>query len=150
MLNDDLKGKRKHYSDSEDEVPIKKRSHVLEKLDIIESKLSKIFEVKSHLPMPLGLSSLILDAFRCKQSPMIPPAIFARCCKRIVGCKKCVDQWYKGEDGLVKKCPMCRGDREFADTSKVLGIDEFLVGVGGIHMRSLTWETIDCFCFCFH
>ena len=43
-----------------------------------------------------------------------------------------MDQWYKGEDGLVKKCPMCRGDRGFADTSKVLGIDEFLVGVGGI------------------
>ena len=41
-----------------------------------------------------------------------------------------MDQWYSGDQGLRKTCPLCRGDRGFADTSQVLGIDDFLIGIG--------------------
>ena len=85
--------------------------------------------------MPLGLTTLLLDAFRCsicKGSPITPPVIFARCCKSIVGCQHCIDHWYRGDQGVSKKCPLCRGDRGFADTTIILGLDDLLIGVNSL------------------
>lgn len=136
----DEKGK-KRLRESEDEEVSHKYPHVdqlfeiADKLDTMDAKLSKILEINPNLPIPLGVSTLLLDNLRCnicQKSPITPPPIFVRCCKRILGCQNCVDQWYSGDQGLLKKCPLCRGDRGFADTSKILGLDDLLNAVSKI------------------
>ena len=104
-----------------------------EKIDCIDFKLTKILDIAPNLP--IGLSSLIYETFKCSichTSPIIPPAIFARCCRSIVGCQRCVDKWYRGEAGSEKKCPLCRGDRGYADTSQIVGLDNFLTEINSI------------------
>ena len=127
----DSKKKHRLQDSSEDEGHKFPRldSSFVDKLDVIDEKLSKILEVNPSLPLPLGVSSVLLDSLRCnicKASPINPPPIFVRCCKRILGCQSCVDEWYRGENGLQKKCPLCRGDRGFADTTIILGLDDLL------------------------
>lgn len=101
----------------------------------ISSGVSKILSVKVKLNLPIGLSAILQDAFKCcicHTSPLQPPPIFARCCRRIIGCQACVDRWYRGESGADQKCPLCRGDRGYADTSQIVGLDTFLQEIGGI------------------
>ncbi len=102
-----------------------------EKLNSLNSKVSKILKVAPYYKIPLGLLAQLHDTFKCnicKSSPLIPPAIFARCCKRIFGCMECTDKWYIGEDGR-RDCPLCRSDRGYSDTSKILGLDDFLITI---------------------
>ena len=123
--------KKRHRCSSSDEEDFS----LGDRLDAIDYKISKILAVSPHLKVPLGLSTQLFDTFRCnicKASPLRPPAIFARCCKRIVGCMQCTDEWYRGEEGLLKKCPLCRGDRGYADTSKILGLDDLLKTIGDL------------------
>ncbi len=35
---------------------------------------------------------------------------------------------YIGEDGR-RDCPLCRSDRGYSDTSKILGLDDFLITI---------------------
>ena len=70
-----------------------------------------------------------MDAFMCKichAFPMMPPLIFTRCCKVVVGCEQCINQWYSGEDALTKACPLCRKARGYNETSQVLGFTDFI------------------------
>ena len=84
--------KRARYTDSdssEDEL-LDIRREVLK----IISDVSKILSVKVKLNLPIGLSSILQDTFKCcicHTSSLQPPPIFARCCRRIVGCQVCVD-----------------------------------------------------------
>ena len=104
-------------------------------MTIIDSKVSKVLEVNKHLSLPLGLSSATYEAFKCSiclQSPLFPPIIIGKCCKRILGCQKCVDEWFRGEDRMTKRCPLCQGERGFADTMILLGLEEFLKTIASI------------------
>ena len=119
--------------DSEDDdMPL--NCEVLTSLSVLNQNVNKILEVSRRLNLPIGFLSLLSETFLCKicQSNIVPPAIFARCCKTIIGCQRCVDRWYRGEAGLEKKCPLCRGDRGFADTCRVVGMDDFLQAVDSI------------------
>ena len=100
--------------------------HVWMILTAALTQLRRIIAVNPWLPLPIGLTSLLFQTFQCGicQDPITPPAIFARCCKRIIGCHQCVYRWYQGE--VAKKCPLCRGDRGVADTCQVNGLDKFL------------------------
>ena len=121
--------KRKRYDDDDDDDPSHK---MLCQLSNIDKKLTKIMEVTPNLNLPIGFISLLHESFTCcvcKVSPMIPPIIFARCCKSILGCQRCIDRWYRGEPGIEKRCPLCRGERGLADTTVILGLDNFLVYV---------------------
>ena len=43
--------------------------------------------------LPVGLHRLLHDTFMChicRATPIKPPVIFARCCKRILGCQTCM------------------------------------------------------------
>lgn len=108
-------------SDSDEEM-----SQILQSID---TKVAKSLDVTNKFQFPIGFSSLLNDTFMCKicRTTITPPAIFGRCCRTIIGCQVCVDRWYRGDRGLEKKCPLCRGDRGFADTCQILGLDEFLV-----------------------
>ena len=82
--------------------------------------------------VPLGLKQVLLDTFRCNiciVTPMVPPIIYTRCCKRILGCQSCVNTWYSVEEGMGKKCPICRSERAYADTTQLKGLDDFLLTI---------------------
>ena len=120
----DRKGKkraRQEDSASDDENTNTKQ--VLQKMD---RNIEKILEVTNKYHLPVGFYSVVMDAFMCKICQSITlPAIFARCCRTIIGCQTCVDHWYRGESGLDKKCPLCRGDRGY--TCKISGLEDFLI-----------------------
>ena len=34
---------------------------------------------------------------------MQPPVVYARCCKRLIGCQSCINEWYVGSELTVSK-----------------------------------------------
>lgn len=96
----------------------------------VKDKLDKIFSLSRNMGVPIGLKSIIYDTFKCIicQNAMEPPIIFAKCCKTIIGCQKCVGEWYRG-NGQTRYCLKCRSERAFVDTSRLVGLDEFLQAV---------------------
>ncbi len=62
--------KRCSSSSSEDE-----QTMLTKKIDIINAKVSQVLDVNAHLPLPLGLSSRLYEAFKCTIcliSPILP------------------------------------------------------------------------------
>ena len=126
-------------SDSEMERPprkIAKMSSVefmaLDKnIQALRNQVDSLVSVQTTLKIPLALRKLLLENFKCIicHSVMTAPIIFAKCCKRLLGCEACIDTLYRGEGGMSKNCPQCRSERAYADTCRVHGIDEFLNGV---------------------
>ena len=47
----------------------------------------------------------------------------------LLGCQVCVDQWYGGEEGVARSCPLCRCERAYADTCVLKGLDTFLATI---------------------
>lgn len=97
----------------------------------INNKVSALFEINRTLQIPLGMRKVLIENFKCVMCHNIirPPVIFTRCCKYMLGCERCVHTWYKGDDSLSKTCPRCRADRGYADTCRVNGLDDFLIGI---------------------
>ena len=118
-------------SDEEIIAPLIKRKRTAEyvKLTNISSELKevkdslhvdKLFSVTDGMSVPVGLRSVLFDTFRCaicQSTPMVPPIIFAKCCKSILGCQSCVDTWYCGADGqTTRTCPRCRSEQAYVET----------------------------------
>lgn len=99
----------------------------------VKCMVTEMLEVNKSLPLPLGITKLVKDAFKCKicyDTPMKPPIIATRCCSSLLGCEECVNQWYDGVHGLSKKCPHCGEARGYASTFQFKGLDDFLTGMG--------------------
>lgn len=147
VRNSDLKEKKRvasvinlssSSSDEEMFAPLAKRKSTAEyvKLSIlstdvreVKSSLAKIFTVTNSMSVPVGLRVTLYDTFKCsicQSTPMVPPIIFAKCCKSILGCQSCVDTWYRGDEGQSRTCPKCRSDRAYVETCKLNGLDDFL------------------------
>ena len=91
----------------------------------VKDGLEKIFTLTNGMSIPIGLRSVLYDTFRrsiCRAMPMVPPIIFARCCKYTFGCQQCVDTWYRGEQGQAQTCPRCRSDRGYVETCRLNGL----------------------------
>ena len=60
----------------------------------LTARVNDIFEVQSTLKVPLSMRKLFLDHFKCLicHNIMKPPIIFAKCCKRLLGCETCVEE----------------------------------------------------------
>ena len=43
-----------------------------------------------------------------------------------MGCERCVDKWYSGNEGRARNCPLCRYERGLPETSRLNGLDDFL------------------------
>jgi len=70
-----------------------------------------------------------IDSFKCHichVSPIEPPVIFARCCRRILGYQVCADTWYHQDDNMTRTFPMCRAERAYSDTKTLRGLDDLL------------------------
>ena len=109
----------------------------------VKESVSKIFRLTNNMTIPLGLRQLLYDTFKCsicRSTPMVPPVIFAKCCKSILGC---VDTWYRGEQGQTKTCPKCRSDRAYVETCKLNGLDDFLTGIAPLLEGTLHDEEDD-------
>lgn len=120
-------GSKRRESDYDSDSETSTNPTVVGMLTLISSKVHKILEVSPNLPMPLGVMTVIKESFKCHicLTHIVPPPIFGRCCRRLIGCQSCVNEWYRGEAGITKQCPLCRGERGLADTTPILGLDEF-------------------------
>ena len=47
----------------------------------------------------------------CRGIPASKPLIAYSECNSLIGCQKCVNEWYIGLQGLHEKCPKCRCER---------------------------------------
>ncbi len=84
--------------------------------------------IKQGTRLPIGMLVSLLTTFRCTlcYATVKPPLIVTRCCKNILGCDDCVTKLYQGDGGMTMKCPICRTDRAFAESSRINGLDDFL------------------------
>ena len=101
----------------------------------ISRNLECIFKLTKNTKLPPGLYKLLSDTFQCqicRAMPIVPPPIYTRCCKRILGCQTCVDRWYCGTDSINHSCPICRSERAFTETSQIKGLDDFLNGIRAV------------------
>lgn len=104
---------------------------------IMSSIKADVEEIKSRTvdastQLPINLQNEICGAFKCTIChvvPIRPPVIIAKCCKSIIGCEDCINEWYGGDDGLSKTCPLCRADRAFTETMRLNGIDGFIKAI---------------------
>ena len=146
----DTKGKLPHkkvFTDTESEddfEPPRKKRHsesgcIVSEIRDMRKDLQSLFEISKSLKLPLGLHKQLQDAFRCSIcccSPIKPPVIFGRCCKRLLGCQNCVDRWFGGEDGVTRSCSLCRAERAYADTCILKGLDELLTSISPLMSSS--------------
>ena len=85
------------------------------------------------MKIPTALYRQLADTFQCNihvchLAPITPPVIFAMCCKSIVGCQGCVE-WYRGDTGMTKSCPLCGTKRALPKAMRLHGIDNFLKAI---------------------
>ena len=106
-------------------------SSIREDIKLIRQDIQQIYKVDRHTKLPVALYHQLHNTFKCRichNAPIVPNVIFARCCKSIVGCQSCTDQWYR-EDGMNKPCPLCGTPRALPDTMRIHGLDEFLCAI---------------------
>lgn len=137
------KGRIRKFSDDEEDdfKPLSKRHSggskaILKEISEIKENLASVFKLSASMKnkLPPGLVRHLSETFKChicSSVPMKPPIIYARCCKRILGCQVCVDKWYRGgsEESTTRSCPLCRGERAYAETSIIKGLDDFLIAI---------------------
>ena len=66
-----------------------KLTNISSELKEVKDSLEKIFTLTSGMSIPVALRNVLCDTFRCsicQTTPMVPPIIFAKCCKCILGC----------------------------------------------------------------
>ena len=115
-----------------DESSSENLSIIKDDIHALREDMQRLFQIEKRMKFPAALYNKLSVTFKCsicQLSPIIPPVIFARCCKSIVGCQVCVDTWYRGEDGISKKCPLCGVDRALPETMRLHGLDDFLQSI---------------------
>ena len=98
----------------------------------LRKMIEQLFEVNKQLPIPIGLRKVLQETFCCCicRCTMVPPVIFGRCCKSLIGCQSCVNRWFWGDSGLMQQsCPKCRTERAYAETCIFKGIDDLLAAI---------------------
>ena len=147
VLQDDTNSASSNDDDDYEPGPSRKKRRKDELKLMIQGIKDDIEELKSLTTdsttnLPLGLQNEIRGSFKCTichTLPIKPPIIVAKCCKSIIGCEDCINQWYGGQDGLTKSCPLCRTDRAFAETMRLNGLEGFIQSLSEVF--SQTTET---------
>ncbi len=104
------------------------------KEDLLTLKV-EVEDLSASSNVPLGLKRVIKDTFQskiCLMVPINPPVVMSKCCRCIIGCEKCVNNWFSGEDALTKACPNCRAKRGYSETMLLRGLDVFLTDVKNV------------------
>ena len=125
------------WSNSEKECPEVKRTveqidtkvdFIMTDIQEIKSRFEENIKLTKDTPIPVGLKKS-KDHFKCRiclTSPLNPPVVITKCCRVILGCERCVNGWFVGQDALTKGCPSCRIERGYGETMVLRGIDDFL------------------------
>ena len=113
-------------SDSEDDFQPRKKPRkedaqdaILSGISDIKSSIADMTSITKSTRILLGLYKITRDTFKCSIChvvPARPPIIIAKCCKTILGCEQCINEWFSGPDALTKSCPSCRADRGYNET----------------------------------
>ena len=99
----------------------------------IKDTLTDMMTLNAESKLPMGLKRMLRDTFKCHichSIPAKPPLIITKCCKNMLGCEACVNQWYSGPEAMTKTCPICRAERGCNETMLLRGLTEFLEHVG--------------------
>ena len=100
----------------------------MKKLKDIDGKLSQVLVLTVN--PQLSLSATIVETFKCSiclNSPLTPPVVVGKCCRRIIGCQACVEEWYRqGDQVESKRCPLCQSVNGQAQIMVMLGMDDFM------------------------
>ena len=110
-------------------------SAVIEDINELRKVLQVFKTIDRRTKIPVALYNTLSETFKwniCHKAPIDPPVIFSRCCKSIIGCQICVNTWYRGDDGITKKYPLCRTDRALPETMQQHGLDDFLHAIKSI------------------
>ena len=110
----------------------KKLTVLMNDVDELKNAISDMLTLNKEARIPLGLHWLLCYTLKCKiclSVPMTPPIIISKCCKTVVGCEKCVNEWYSCPDALIKTWPSCRAERGYNETMLLRGFDGFITEV---------------------
>ena len=116
-------------SDSDDNTPSKHNQVIMKEILSLRFDIRQILKLTKGMKLPPGLYIQLKQTFKChicQISPITPPVIYTRCCKNLLGCERCVDKWYSGNEGRARNCPLCRYERGLPETSRLNGLDDFL------------------------
>ncbi len=108
---------------------------LLQEVDSMKASINDILHLNERSKVPVALQRLMRDAFQCKIclcTPIKPPVIMSKCCKSILGCEKCINEWFNGPDALLKTCPACNTERGYSETLMLKGLDNFLTEVKSV------------------
>ena len=106
-----------------------KLTTLLQNTEQIKGTLRDVLSLTDTGNIPLGLKKIFQDTFICticNRVPIKPPLIVTKCCKSILGCEECTNEWYSGPDAPNKTCPKCRAERGYTETMRLHGMDEVL------------------------
>ena len=79
-------------------------SSIRKDIKLVCQDIQQMYKIDRHTKLPVALYHQLHNTFKCRichNAPIVPNVTFARCCKSIVGCQSCTDQWYR-EDGMNK------------------------------------------------
>ncbi len=105
---------------------------ILSEVGCIKETLGEMMTLSTDSNFPMGLKRILRETFKCRichTVPSKPPVIVTKCCKTILGCESCINNWYSGQDALTKTCPSCRAERGYNETMLLRGLDDFLTQV---------------------
>lgn len=115
--------------------PVKKpkvdNADVLSEIKSLKDEVIDMMKIAKGTTIPPRLYKILTESFKCHichSAPLKLPPIFARCCRNVLGCATCVDEWFKRES----TCPLCRNDRALPDTSTINGLDEFIEAISNL------------------
>ncbi|KAF1394354.1 hypothetical protein PFLUV_G00025680 [Perca fluviatilis] len=117
--------KRRRESRNEDT-----HDELRENLEVVSSTLKNLTKFIQDNPVTPPLSrrqiDIIKNAFTCIIcTDLMKDPVFAECCRSLLGCRGCVDQW-KQNQGY---CPKCRGPAFDVHGHSVVGLDEALAAL---------------------
>ena len=123
-----------HDNSSDDINPPKKRKsqEIIQEIKSLRQEISSLKSSHVIIPPSSSLYGHMYESFLCqicRVSPAHPPVIFTNCCKMIIGCKTCVDEWYKNGMNLARNCPLCRAEMGATEVVEIKGLDDFLKAI---------------------
>ncbi len=101
---------------------------LLNSISSIQSTVDEIMSVTKDSKLPLGMKKAMSDCFKCSicTGATKPPVIVMKCCNSLLGCEKCANGWFSGEEALTKTCPKCRSPRGYNSIMILRGFDSLL------------------------
>ena len=95
----------------------------------VKSEIKKLHDLAFRHKFSVSILLELEETFSCiicRRIPARKPLIACSECNSLIGCQKCVNEWYGGIQGLQQKCPKCRCERGLTKTVVLKGFDKLL------------------------